>query len=352
VHARGILILAGREAPSTSPFRLGMPAPFAPVGNRAIALHVVDALARAGARDIVAVGTPAMNVALRDALASARPAGLRVRDLPLDPWPGEGGAILAAAKRLPPGPLIVHDGDGLLGEPVTAAAAAVRRGSGVTLMVCPAQGTSSIELEHHRLLRLVDDGLPHDKMCVAGVYLFGADAVAQACCRLERDGADVGMADIVDDLRCAGSDIGVRVVGRWRRFSGDADQLLELNRLVLDELIASPAPDGGGNSVHGRVSIHPTAMVRDSVVRGPAVIGPGAVVDSAYIGPYTSIGASVRVEGSEIEDSIIQAGARVLHIGDRLEGSVVGRDATVHRGFRLPRALRLRVGDGVEVAIA
>jgi hypothetical protein len=40
-----------------------------------------------------------------------------------------------------------------------------------------------------------------------------------------------------------------------------------------------------------------------------------------------------------------------MHVGGRLVASVVGRDARVFRDFSLPRALRLRVGDGTEVAL-
>ena len=72
----------------------------------------------------------------------------------------------------------------------------------------------------------------------------------------------------------------------------------------------------------------------------------------SYIGPYTSIGADVRIEGAEVERSIILPGASIMHIGGRLVGSVVGRDARVFRDFSLPRALRLNVGDGGEVSCA
>jgi glucose-1-phosphate thymidylyltransferase len=87
------------------------------------------------------------------------------------------------------------------------------------------------------------------------------------------------------------------------------------------------------------------------VLVGPVVIGPGATVTDAYIGPYTAIGEDAHIEGAEIERSIISSGASVAHVGTRLTASVVGHNARLFRDFSLPRALRLRIGDGAVVGL-
>ena len=81
------------------------------------------------------------------------------------------------------------------------------------------------------------------------------------------------------------------------------------------------------------------------------VIGRGARLSDTYIGPYTTIGEDVIVEGSEIENSVVLRGARISHIPVRLSGSVIGERAEVERDFALPKAMRLWVGDAVEVAL-
>jgi glucose-1-phosphate thymidylyltransferase len=125
-----------------------------------------------------------------------------------------------------------------------------------------------------------------------------------------------------------------------------------VNRLALD--LISPQfchPSGSQNRIEGRVQIDCTATVTTSVLVGPVVVGEGAEITNAYVGPYTSIGAGARIEGVEIERSIISPGASVMHIGGRLVSSLVGRGAHVFRDFSLPRAMRLRVGEGDEVAL-
>ena len=97
--------------------------------------------------------------------------------------------------------------------------------------------------------------------------------------------------------------------------------------------------------------IHPTATVKSSVIVGPVVIGAEAAISDSYIGPHTAIGERVHIEGAELERSIVHADASVIHVGGRLVASVVGRRAKVFRDFSVPRALRLHVGDGDEVAL-
>ena len=87
------------------------------------------------------------------------------------------------------------------------------------------------------------------------------------------------------------------------------------------------------------------------MIRGPAIVGPRSTLSHAYVGPYTAIGSDVRIEGSQIEHSIVLEGAELLHVGARLETSVIGRNARVGRDFRLPTAMRLSVGDGAQIGL-
>ena len=94
------------------------------------------------------------------------------------------------------------------------------------------------------------------------------------------------------------------------------------------------------------------ARLEHTLVRGPAIIGPGARLSHAYVGPYTSIGANVTIDGSQIEHSIVLDGAELLHVGTRLETSVIGRGARDQpRASGCRRAMRLSVGDGAEVTV-
>ena len=155
-------------------------------------------------------------------------------------------------------------------------------------------------------------------------------------------------ANPVAGLRAGGGRVRVQNVDGCLPCHGNLEALIESNRRMLER--HTPCVDPASledSTVHGAVEVHPTARIRRSLLRGPVVIGPGATVTDAYIGPYTSIGAGVVIEASEIEHSIVLPEAQLRFVGSRLESSVIGRGARIVRGFeppgrdaRLPRRRR------------
>ena len=185
----------------------------------------------------------------------------------------------------------------------------------------------------------------------AGVAVLCADSVEAAhSLDIRSDFVAEALAEAIGDR---GGCVRTRCVRDWWRFrGGGADALLDGNRFALEGQSADLAEAQVVDSkIQGPVVAHPLARIESSIVRGPAVIGARANLRNAYVGPYTSIGDDVVVEGAEIEHSVILAGACISHLGGRLEASVVGPKSKVFRDFRLPRALRLTLGEGAEVSL-
>jgi glucose-1-phosphate thymidylyltransferase len=85
-------------------------------------------------------------------------------------------------------------------------------------------------------------------------------------------------------------------------------------------------------------------------LRGPLIVGRDTVVIDSFIGPHSAIGAGCRIERSEVEHSVVMDGSVVLDI-DRLEDSLIGREAEITRSKLRPRALRLMVGDHCQIDV-
>jgi glucose-1-phosphate thymidylyltransferase len=319
------------------------------VANRPIVCHVLSALADAGVEEAAIVAPAGVAAEISACVDAEGPPGIRVEHLVGDDLRGGSDALIAAVDFVGGAPAILHRGDGLLGAPILAAV----EGDGAPLpdallLVQPAAA------EVRRLRLVADSDQPEDAQApvgTAGACLLSAGVLE----RLPNQGCSAQLLDfaaMVEQVALDGGSTRVRVARGWRHFAGDARDLLDMNRAILDMLAAEPTahPDDD-NRFEGHIAIHPTARVTSSVIVGPVMIGADAHISDSYIGPHTSIAERVRIEGAELERSIVLADASVLHVGGRLVASIVGREARVFRDFSVPRALRLQVGDGDEVAL-
>jgi glucose-1-phosphate thymidylyltransferase len=88
-----------------------------------------------------------------------------------------------------------------------------------------------------------------------------------------------------------------------------------------------------------------------SVVRGPAIIGWGGVIENASVGPFTAaVGDGVTIRDSEVEHSILLEGSSLIDVGVGPESSLLGRSARVYRAATNPRAYNL-LGDRSQVGL-
>lgn len=362
---RGVLVV--EDALGAAGESLPVPA-LEHVANKPIAHHVLDALEAAGVRRVIVASSERSVACLRDCLqAWEADDGVSIEFVSQHAPLEFSSALSLVAPAVEDAPCIFHAAGGLLGEPLAPLARCLGAGAPdavVTVHQSP-MPHQRLSAATQSLLNLAEIDPARSSLGVAGVWGFGPGAIRMAAgtgragpARPPAPRPDVQTADLLDltlvaeRIRSAGGSIHVRQVDVWRAYRGRAADLLDLNRLVLDQITSDvPAGIENGNHLEGRVSIHPGATIQASVLVGPVVIGPGATIRDAYIGPYTSIGAGASIEGAEIERSIIFGGAQVTHLGARMTASVVGRNARLFRDFSLPRALRLCVGDSAEVGL-
>ena len=126
------------------------------------------------------------------------------------------------------------------------------------------------------------------------------------------------------------------LVTGWWKDTGKIEDMLEANRIILDTFSARGLEAVDGESkVEGKVVDR--ARARSSTrctVRGPAVIGAGAEIRDAFVGPYTAIGAGCLIDRCEIENSIVLEGSRLERIPVRIADSLIGKNVRIHPGAR------------------
>jgi glucose-1-phosphate thymidylyltransferase len=328
--------------------------PLQRVANRPIVCHVLDALHDAGVAEVAIVAPPAVADEITACVEGEDVTGLEVHHMVAHEHRGElGDALFAAAEFVGDSPCIVHRADGLLGQPLLPFVESLREESPDILLLAQqgARDTKRLRLVTHSLLADSEIDLTKAIPDGAGVCLLGPGVLSHAL-KSEQSTEQLDFAGMAGQIAHDGGSVQIQVVPGWRHFTGDALDLLDMNRMMLDALEPTESmSEDDGNRFEGCVAVHPTACVMSSVIVGPVIVGADALITDSYVGPHTSIGEHVRVEGAEIERSIVLAGASILHVSGRLVASVVGRDARIFRNFSMPRALRLQVGDGDEVAL-
>jgi glucose-1-phosphate thymidylyltransferase len=193
---------------------------------------------------------------------------------------------------------------------------------------------------------------PKTNLALVGVYLFNAtihDAISQIKPSAR---GELEITDAIQMLIDTGRRVHSHLHTGWWLDTGKKDDMLEANRVVLDEIQPeNRAQLDSPSKVVGRVRIGEGTELVNSCVRGPAVIGCGCRLVNTFVGPYTSISDHVEITDSEIEHSIVLEYSKIIRPGSRIEDSLIGRNVEVTRGASRPEALRLLLGDDSQVSL-
>jgi glucose-1-phosphate thymidylyltransferase len=275
-----------------------------------------------------------------------------VQDEPL----GLAHAVLTARAFLGDSPFVMYLGDNLLQGGIVELVQAFRANEPDALIlltpVPDPENYGVAELDGDRVIRLVEKPpSPPTDLALVGVYMF-TPSIHEAAEAIEPSGrGELEITDAIQHLVDGGMRVEPHIVRGWWKDTGRLDDMLEANRLILDNLETRVDGELVESQAVGRVVIEPGARLERSTVRGPAVIGAGAHLVDAYVGPYTAVGEACEIRNAEVEHSILLAGSSVQDLDGRMESSLLGRNVAIRRDGRSPRAYRFMVGDNSEIGI-
>jgi glucose-1-phosphate thymidylyltransferase len=356
------LILAGGKGTRLRPITHTSAKQLVPVANKPVLFYGIEAIAAAGIEDIGMIIAPETGDEIRKAAGDGSRFGVRLTYIPQEQPLGLAHAVLTAEPFLGADPFVMYLGDNLLQGGIIELVDTFRehRPDALILLtpVPDPQNYGVAELaasgpgEPQRVLRLVEKPeQPASDLALVGVYMFTA-AVHKAVHAIEPSArGELEITDAIQHLVDKGGRVEPHIVRGWWKDTGRLEDMLEANRLILDNLTPTVQGELVDSQVEGRVAIEAGARVERSTVRGPAVIGSEAQLRDCYIGPYTAIGERCVLERAEIEHSILLAGSSVCNLDGRVESSLLGRNVTVRRGERQPRAYRFMVGDNSDISI-
>jgi glucose-1-phosphate thymidylyltransferase len=351
------LILSGGAGTRLRPITHTSAKQLVPVANKPVLFYGIEALVEAGVTEIGIIIAPETGEEIREAVGDGSRFGAEIAYIVQDAPEGLAHAVLTAADFLDDSPFVMYLGDNLLADGLRGLVATFRESEpDALILLTPVSDPSSYgvaELDGDRVVRLVEKPKePPSNLALVGVYLF-SPLIFDAARSLEPSWrGEYEITEAIQKLIEDGRRVQSEVVSGWWKDTGQLADMLEANRLVLEEV--ETRLDGEideASRVEGRVVVEAGASVSGSVIRGPAVIGAGARIEDAYVGPYTSIGEDVSICRSEIEHSIVLSGSVVQDLDTRMEASLLGREVRLTRSEGRPKTLRMLVGDKSEIKI-
>ncbi len=350
------MILSGGKGTRLRPITHTSAKQLVPVANKPVLFYGIEAMAAAGIDEVGIIIAPETGDEIRAAAGDGSAFGLRITYIEQDEPLGLAHAVLTAEDFIRDSPFVMYLGDNLLRDGISELVGTFRSDSPDALIlltpVPDPEHYGVAELQDGRVSRLVEKPSdPATNLALVGVYMF-TPAIFEAARSIAPSArGELEITDAIQSLVDGGSRVDPHIVHGWWKDTGQVQDMLEANRLILDDLEESVEGELIESRVEGRVSIHADARLERSTVRGPAVIGAGAHIRDAYIGPYTAIGEGVTIDRAELEHSIVLAQSTVRDLEYRIEASLIGRNVNIGRGPALPKAYRFVVGDSSEIAI-
>ncbi len=351
------LVLAGGTGTRLRPITHTSAKQLVPVANKPILFYAIESIREAGIDDIgIIVGDTQAEI--RAAVGDGSRWGARITYIPQDAPLGLAHAVWTAREFLGDSPFVMYLGDNLIQHGIQRF---VREfevlGVDALILLTAVEHPEQFgvaELDPGGQVVRLEEKPKHPKtnLALVGVYLFNA-TVHEAIAQIRPSARnELEITDAIQKLIDTGRRVHSHLHTGWWLDTGKKDDMLEANRVVLDEIQAENlATLDAASRIVGRVRLGAGSELVNSCVRGPAVIGAGCRLVNTFVGPYTSISDGVEIVDSEIEHSIVLDNSKIIRPGSRIEDSLIGRNVEVTRGDRRPAALRLHLGDDSQVSL-
>jgi len=350
------LILSGGKGTRLRPITHTGAKQLVPVANKPILFYAIEAIRDAGITDIgIIVGDT--HEEIEAAVGTGEKFGVKVTYIHQEAPLGLAHAVKIAEDYLGDEQFVMFLGDNLIKDGITALVEEYSRSeanSQILLAHVPnPQDFGVAILDGDRVVKLIEKPKdPPTDLALVGVYMFDHNIFEAVNAIKPSARGELEITDAIQYLIDHGYRVDSHIIGGWWKDTGSLAAMLEANRLMLEDIETDIKGEVDKSSqIMGRVSVGLGTRIVNSCVRGPAIIGEDCVIENAFIGPFTSVNNRVTICSSEVEHSIILEDCKILNIGSRLEDSLIGKNVTIEKDAKKPKAYRMMLGDNSAVSV-
>jgi len=349
------LILSGGHGTRLRPLTYSQQKQLIPIANKSVLFYAIEDVIEAGIREIGIIVGPNKEQVIEAVKNANFDANI---EFIYQPEPlGLAHAIIVAKEFLGKDDFVMYLGDNILKEGITKHLEHFKASNyDASILLCevpnPSQfGVAELSKDGKRVIRLIEKPKnPPSNLALVGIYFF-TPIIHEACKHIKPSWRnELEITDAIQWLIDNGYKVGWTKVTGWWKDTGKPEDIIDANRLVLDDIKTSIKVKTNAKII-GRVVIEEgTEIDENTVIKGPAIIGKNCKIKNAYIGPYTSIGNNCVIENAEIEDSIVMDGTVIKYQGRIIE-SLIGKDVVIKEKSKKPIGRKFVLGDRSRVVL-
>lgn len=347
------VILHGGFGTKLRPLTHTGPKQLIPIANKPNSQYVIEDLRESGIVDIAIVVGSIFPEKVKEYYGNGEKFGVKIQYIEQNEPKGIAHAVSLCRNYVREEPFIVYLGDNLLKGGIRNFIGEFQHSDcDAMVLLCQVKnperfGVAKID-EKGKLVKLVEKPKePPSKYALTGIYFF-KPIIFKMIEKLKPSWrGELEITDAIQLLLRSGHIVDYRIVQGWWKDTGTPEDILEANRLVLDELKTEIAGKiENRSSIQGRISTAKGSMIKESsLVRGPVVIGQNTSIEPrVYIGPYTSIGNNCTIKKGEIENSIIMDNC-TIDVDERIIDSIIGPYSEMTTNKSKPHGKKFILGE-------
>ncbi|QPV63210.1 glucose-1-phosphate thymidylyltransferase [Halosimplex litoreum] len=354
---KGVL-LSGGTGSRLRPITHTGPKQLVPVANKPVLEYAVEDLRDAGITEIGIVLGNKGRVEIQDLLGDGSSYGVEITYIIQGNPLGIAHATGCAQDFVGDDDFVVYLGDNILKDGVVELVESFKNGkygAGIALQKVenPEQfGIADIDSQGNVTALIEKPDEPPTNLALIGMYVFSPE-VFDVIERLKPSWrGELEITDAIQALLEGGYAIDSHTVTGWWKDTGKPKDILEANRLVLEEreLVTSGIVEAGAET-QGCIELAESSTIKEgAVVRGPVSVAENTTIkNGTYVGPYTSIGPNTTLQEIHIENSVVIGDSQITTSG-RIVDSLLGQNVTVEGAAKLlPEGQRLVVGENSQL---